>query len=163
MVCHPACCLLGLLQAQADYPYGCRLFFAVANTGADKAKEPWWKVFWLSVLAGAYLGLGVTFFLYVAGQLPSIEKSDPGLQHIVLGAFGLPMGLGLIIISGAELWTANCCYLSAAVFEVCRTCDGCPVSTFLMQYGLQLCLHFSSSNYTLKIHFWPHVCLSQYC
>lgn len=28
------------------------------------------------------------------------------------------MGLGLIIIAGAELLTANSCYLSAAVFEV---------------------------------------------
>lgn len=29
------------------------------------------------------------------------------------------MGLGLILIAGAELLTANSCYLSAAVFEVC--------------------------------------------
>ncbi len=96
----------------------CRLYFVVAKTGADKAREPWWKVFWLGILAGAYLGLGATFYLFVAGQLPTIEKSDPGLQHLVLGAFGLPMGLGLIVISGAELYTANCAYLSAAVFEV---------------------------------------------
>lgn len=32
------------------------------------------------------------------------------------------MGLGLIIVAGAELLTANSCYLSAAVFEAsqCR-------------------------------------------
>ena len=37
---------------------------------------------------------------------------------VMCRAFGLPMGLGLIIIAGAELLTANSCYLSAAVFEV---------------------------------------------
>lgn len=86
--------------------------------GADKAMLPWWKTFWLGILAGAYLGLGALFFMYCAGQVPAIQESDPGLQHLLAGAFGLPMGLGLVIISGAELYTANCAYLSAAVFEV---------------------------------------------
>ena len=77
-------------------------------------------MFWLGILAGAYLGLGATFYIYVSGQLTSIGKTDPGIQHLVLGAFGLPMALGLIIITGSELFTANCCYLSAAVFEVSK-------------------------------------------
>lgn len=62
-----------------------RLFNAVVKTGAEKALLPWWKVFWLSTLAGAYLGLGATFYLYVGGQLPSIQQSDAGLQKLVLG------------------------------------------------------------------------------
>lgn len=63
----------------------CRLFHAVVRTGAEKALLPWWKVFWLSILAGAYLGLGAAFYLYVGGQLPSIQKSDTGIQKLILG------------------------------------------------------------------------------
>ena len=39
------------------------------------------------------------------------------------GAFGLPMALGLILICGSELLTANSLYISAAVFEVIPTND----------------------------------------
>ena len=63
--------------------------------------------------------------------MPTIEKSDPGVQHLVLGAFGLPMGLGLIIITGADLLTANSCYLSAAVFEVRLHAFSCGVMCHL--------------------------------
>ena len=109
---------LSIPAAARHAVYFYRLFRSVAKTGGNKCAQPWWKVFWLGILAGAYLGLGATFYLYVAGQMPSIEKSDPGVQHLVLGAFGLPMGLGLIVVTGAELLTANSVYTSAAVFEV---------------------------------------------
>ena len=38
--------------------------------------------------------------------------------NLVWGAFGLPMSLGLILVCGAELLTANSAYISAAVFEI---------------------------------------------
>lgn len=77
-----------------------------------------WKVFWLAILAGAYIGLGAAFFLSVGGQMPGVQSTNLGLQKLVLGAFGLPMSLGLILVCGAELLTANSAYISAAVFEV---------------------------------------------
>lgn len=47
------------------------------------------------------------------------------------------MGLGLIIIAGAELLTANSCYLSAAVFEVsCRYASDLFIYTDLLKSGL---------------------------
>ena len=77
-----------------------------------------WKVFWLAILAGAYIGLGAAFFLSVGGQMPGVQSTNLGVQKLVLGAFGLPMSLGLILVCGAELLTANSAYISAAVFEV---------------------------------------------
>lgn len=48
----------------------------------------------------------------------SVANVDEGVQLLVVGAFGLPMSLTLIRICGAELLTANSCFLAIAVFEV---------------------------------------------
>ena len=37
---------------------------------------------------------------------------------MLFGAFGVPFGLSLIIICGADLFTANTCFMTAAYFEV---------------------------------------------
>jgi len=39
-----------------------------------------WKVFWLAILAGAYIGLGAAFFLSVGGQMPGVQSTNLGLQ-----------------------------------------------------------------------------------
>ena len=48
----------------------------------------------------------------------SVANVDEGVQLLIVGAFGLPMSLTLIRICGAELLTANSCFLAIAVFEV---------------------------------------------
>lgn len=40
------------------------------------------------------------------------------MQRLLFGAFGVPFGLALIIICGADLFTANICFMTAAFFEV---------------------------------------------
>ncbi len=47
-----------------------------------------------------------------------IKASDPGLQKLLYGAFGLPFGLALIVICGGELYTGNAAFLPCAVYEV---------------------------------------------
>lgn len=47
---------------------------------------------------------------------PGSDIVSPGAQ-LIFAAIGLPLGLGLIIICGAELYTANAAWLPAAVFE----------------------------------------------
>lgn len=93
----------------------CRTFQAFKKTGAQKAKLPWWKVFWLATLAGNYIGISCALFLMVGG---SVANVDEGVQLLIVGAFGLPMSLTLIRICGAELLTANSCFLAIAMFEV---------------------------------------------
>lgn len=34
--------------------------------------------------------------------MPATQQSNPGLQHLIFGAFGLPFGLALILICGGE-------------------------------------------------------------
>ena len=44
-------------------------------------------------------------------------QSNPGLQKLVAGAFGLPFGLAMVLICGAELFTGNTNYMACALFE----------------------------------------------
>ena len=46
-----------------------------------------------------------------------VKKTDPGLQKLVYGAFGLPFGLAMIVICGGELYTSNAAFMPAAIFE----------------------------------------------
>ena len=54
------------------------------------------------VMAGLYIGTGAFLTFMVGGLLPSIDSSDPGLQNILLGAFGLPFGLLMVVLTGAD-------------------------------------------------------------
>ena len=39
----------------------------------------------------------------MGGRLPEIQQDNPGLQELIFACFGLPLGLGLIVICGGEL------------------------------------------------------------
>jgi formate transporter len=71
----------------------------------------------LSFLAGCYLGFGVTFSIKVGGELGTIITNYPGIYHIVLGTFGLPFSLLLIVVCGAELFTSDCSYMMSGMLE----------------------------------------------
>ncbi len=44
-------------------------------------------------------------------------QTNPGLQKLVSGIVGLPFGLIMVIICGAELFTGNTCMCAAAFYE----------------------------------------------
>lgn len=48
------------------------------------------------------------------GACPGLASSNPGLQKMVYGAFGLPFGLLLVLLCGAELFTGNTALITAA-------------------------------------------------
>jgi len=45
--------------------------------------------------------------------MAGVNSTDPGLAKLVLGAFGLPFGLTLVVILGAELVTTNFAIMAA--------------------------------------------------
>merc|ERR1719487_2906308 len=55
--------------------------------------------------------------LSVGGACPGLAATNPGLQKIVSGAFGLPFGLLMTLITGAELFTGNTALVTAAAYE----------------------------------------------
>ena len=68
-----------------------------------KASLPPVRAFFLAVLAGSFIGFGASFMLIV--------KSDSSLSFAVasvLGGVAFCLGLFLILVAGAELFTGNC-------------------------------------------------------
>jgi formate transporter len=74
----------------------------VETIGVTKARLPLLSMLMLSILAGAFIGLGALYFVLV--------KSDPSLGFAarqVLGGVAFSLGLILVVIAGAELFTGN--------------------------------------------------------
>lgn len=60
------------------------------------------------------------FLLQFAGYTTTstMRVDNAGLFNLVYGAFGLPFGLLMTVLTGAELFTSNTSYLVAGAFEV---------------------------------------------
>lgn len=74
----------------------------IETVGVVKARLATLPLLMLGVLAGAFIGLGAMFFILV--------KSDPALSFAisaVLGGLMFSMGLLLVVVAGAELFTGN--------------------------------------------------------
>lgn len=74
----------------------------VETIGVAKARLPLLAMLMLSVLAGAFIGLGALYSVLV--------KSDPTLGFAasqLLGGLAFSLGLFLVIVAGAELFTGN--------------------------------------------------------
>ncbi|CAL5225938.1 g8733 [Coccomyxa viridis] len=93
------------------------LYNSVIKMGEHKAETPWWKTLLLGILAGVYVSFAGALSYTVGGEVNDIRRANPGVQKLLFGAFGVPFGLALIIICGADLFTANTCFMTAAYFE----------------------------------------------
>ncbi len=74
----------------------------VQDVGVAKARLPLLSLVMLGMLAGAFIGLGSLYYVIVV--------SDPGLTHAlqrVLGGAVFSLGLLLVVVAGAELFTGN--------------------------------------------------------
>jgi formate/nitrite transporter len=75
---------------------------AVEKVGVKKAKLPFMASFMLAVVAGGGIGFGALYYTIVA--------SDPTLGFAatrVLGGMVFTLGLALVLVGGAELFTGN--------------------------------------------------------
>lgn len=75
---------------------------AVEKVGVKKANLPFLASFMLSVVAGGGVGFGALYYTIVA--------SDPALSFAitrVLGGLVFSLGLALVLVGGAELFTGN--------------------------------------------------------
>jgi formate transporter len=72
------------------------------DVGVKKAQLDFWSMFVLAVLAGFFIGLGAEFYTLVATD----NGLGFGLSKLV-GGLVFSLGLILVIIAGAELFTGN--------------------------------------------------------
>ena len=74
----------------------------VASLGVAKARTDTVTLFVLAVLAGAFISLGALFFLTV------VTGATPGFGVArLLGGLAFSLGLILVVVGGAELFTGN--------------------------------------------------------
>jgi formate transporter len=93
------------------------LYDGAAAAGALKASASWTKIFILGVVSGCHIGFGSYLAITVGGACPGLAATNPGLQKMILGAFGLPFGLIMTLVTGGELFTGNTALVTAAVME----------------------------------------------
>merc|ERR1711998_509905 len=71
----------------------------------------------LAILSGTHIGFGAFLAVTIGGDVPAIKAADPGLQKMIFGAFGLPFGLFMTVLTGAELFTGNAALVPLALLE----------------------------------------------
>ena len=82
---------------------------AAADAGASKARltaSSTSRLLISASLAGAYIALGGILSMIVGFGFPEITDGNPALQRILSGA-AFPIGLILVVVLGAELFTGN--------------------------------------------------------
>jgi len=87
---------------------------SVCTIGGNKGKANLTSAIILGFLAGAFIGFGGLFAIKVAGNMPVEYWGN--LQRLVFaGVF--PVGLLMVIVAGADLFTGNCMYLPSGVMH----------------------------------------------
>lgn len=92
-------------------------FNGAVAAGTKKAGMPAGRVLGLGLLSGCHIGFGAFLMLSVGGACPGLAATNPGLKSIISGAFGLPFGLFMTLLTGAELFTGNTALVTMAMLE----------------------------------------------
>ncbi|MDR1921445.1 MAG: formate/nitrite transporter family protein [Candidatus Adiutrix sp.] len=87
---------------------------SVCAIGRGKPELPLSRNLITAFFGGAYIGLGGLLAIKVAASMP-LEYWG-GLQKLVFGGV-FPVGLLLVLVAGADLFTGNCMYMPAAVLH----------------------------------------------
>jgi len=92
---------------------------AAIETGRRKvaiSSGPIGKLALLSALAGIYIAFGGILSLLIGYGFPGITAANPALQKLLSGAM-FPIGLILVVVLGAELFTGNNALLMPALMR----------------------------------------------
>lgn len=116
----------------------------IQQVGVTKARLPLLKLSMLGILAGGFIGLGAMFFTLVV--------SDGSLGFAagrVLGGMCFSLGLLLVVVAGAELFTGNNLLAMAwadgrvSIAEVLRNWGVVSLANLIGAAGLALLVHLS--------------------
>lgn len=82
---------------------------AAASAGTAKAQlthKSISRLFWLSIMGGMFVSLGALLSVIIGYGFPGISSTNPAIQKFLTG-LTFPVGLTLIVVLGAELFTGN--------------------------------------------------------
>jgi len=77
------------------------------NSGLYKTRLSFVKFSLLAFLGGTFIAFGGLLSVMVAGGMPGIYLTNPGLVKFAAGAM-FPVGLIMVSIAGADLFTSDC-------------------------------------------------------
>jgi formate/nitrite transporter len=115
------------------------------KVGVAKATSPWLTVFVLGILAGAYIGFGGLLSTTVTFDVAS--KWGIGFSKI-LGGATFSVGLMLVVIAGAELFTGNNLMVSSVMMREIT------FSTMLKRWGVVYIANFIGSIFLVLLFYF---------
>lgn len=74
--------------------------------GIAKANRPFARLAVLSILAGAFIALGGVLSLILGSGFPGATSANPSIGRLLSG-LAFPVGLFMIVMTGADLFTGN--------------------------------------------------------
>lgn len=78
----------------------------IIEIGVNKTSAPTWRIALLAICAGTFVALGGMLSVAVGFGMPEIAANNPGFQKLLSGLL-FPVGLFLVVLFGAELFTGN--------------------------------------------------------
>lgn len=90
------------------------------------------KILILSFLGGAYVAIGGMLAILLGGGVPGIAADNPAVSKFLLGA-AFPVGLMIIVMAGAELFTGNNAFFIPNVLSK-RQKWGAPMRNWALVY-----------------------------
>ncbi|GAB6011962.1 formate/nitrite transporter family protein [Viscerimonas tarda] len=123
-----------------------------AASATNKRNLPLIKFMLAAILGGAFIAFGGMLSVMVAGGMPGIGASNPGLVKFVAGAL-FPVGLIMVSITGADLFTSDCAaftysslqrqitiktYFKYLLFSYLFNFTGTQLVAFLLSYEVGL-------------------------
>lgn len=97
-----------------------------------KDKYPVKKILVLSFMAGAYISFGGLLSILIGGGVPGIAAENPGIAKFLFGA-AFPVGLMMVVMAGAELFTGNNAYFMPNVLSKRQTWNA-PLRNWVLVY-----------------------------
>ena len=85
----PVACLGQNVFRRDSFPYHCQ----VLASGQMKTGLPAWKTFLSAIIAGCFISMAAFLAVTVGTNCPGVASANPGLQKLIYGVFGFPMGL----------------------------------------------------------------------
>lgn len=86
------------------------------KSAVRKAEKPLFKFILLAILGGAFIAFGGLLTVMVVGGSPALLTDNPGLAKFLAGAL-FPVGLMMVSIAGADLFTSDCAGMSFSYLE----------------------------------------------
>jgi formate/nitrite transporter len=98
------------------YPAPKAGYDALTAKGAAVSKAETSKNLVSAMLSGGYVSFGGVVALSIAGNLPGIAESNPGLQKLIFSLI-FPIALLNVIVTGTQLFNGNTASVATAVYE----------------------------------------------